>query len=229
MLLAISVHLSIDILVTNHLLSIVFVFFITIHVLHFLWVALHSFDLTELLLVEILWHFAIFLLVYQHVLFVCLHLQYQLLVLLLIKLIHVLFAVSVKLFTIVVHVIFFLCYSLCTLLSLGCHQLLDLVIGLVDIFVISVVAEFIFTTSRRVSFLLLLKHVLLHLQLFLLIFIFFFAIHLIVFVIHAVLIHELLITLAIDAHLLVAAVLLVVIFFSIVFLVFTIIHFYVGM
>jgi hypothetical protein len=63
----------------------------------------------------------------------------------------------------------------------------------------------------------------------LLVFIFFFAIHLVIFVFHAVLIHELLITLAVDAHLLVSAVLLVIIFFSIIFLVFTVVHFYVGM
>ena len=46
-------------------------------------------------------------------------------------------------------------------------------ISLVDIFVVAIVSQLILATSRRVSFLLLLEHVLLHLELFLVIFIFF--------------------------------------------------------
>ena len=102
---------------------------------------------------------------------------------------------------------------------------------LVDIIIVPVVSKLVFTASRRASFLLLLKHVLLHLELFLLVLIFFltFIVHLIVVVIHAVLIHELLLGLAGDAHLLVSAVLLVIIFFSVIFLVFTVVHLHVSM
>jgi hypothetical protein len=54
-------------------------------------------------------------------------------------------------------------------------------------------------------------------------------VHLIVVIIHTVVVHELLLSLAGDAHLLVLPVVLVVIFFSVIFLVFAVVHFHVGM
>jgi hypothetical protein len=106
-------------------------------------------------------HFAIFLLIYQHILLISLHLHQKLLVLLLIKLIHVLFAFSLKFFAIIVHFIFFLACYLYTLLTPLSHKLLHLVISfimlLVDILGVPVVTKLV-VASWRATVLLLLKH-----------------------------------------------------------------------
>jgi hypothetical protein len=125
---------------------------------------------------------------------------------------------------------------LSTLLAPLGHKLLDLLISfimLLIVFSVSVVSKLV-VASRRATFLLLLKHVLLllqHRELFLVVLVVFFTIvaHLIVVIVHAVFIHELLLSLASDAHLLVLAMVLVIIFFSVIFLVFTVVHFHVGM
>jgi len=203
-------HLSI-----HHLLAFIVILFFSIHLLHLVF-KLFSGDMAWLLL-------AVFLLIDQHVLLVCLHLHQQLLVLLFVKLIHVLFSFTfVEFLALVIELVIIST----ALLSSSGHHLLNLLVSLFDIFLVAVVSHFV---SCWRLFLLLLKlglgkHLLLHFHLCLLIFFFAFSLHLVFIVVHAFFAHDLLLSLAIDVDFLISWVTFAVFIF---FLTFSIIHFHV--
>ena len=153
-LLTVVVHLTIHIVsIVHHAFSVLFVFFLAVHVLHGIFVFLEAFYLL-LLMTFALRHLAVFLLVDEHVLLVGLHLHQKLLVLFFVQFVHVFLA-----FAFVFHFIFLVLGSV--LSSLGSHKLLDLLVSFFDIGVVTVLSIIFCATWRLFLILLLTEHLLL--------------------------------------------------------------------
>jgi len=127
LLVTICIHIPI-----HHFFSFIFVFFFAVHVLHLIF-KLFSGNVSWLLL-------SVFLLINQHVLLVGLHLHQKLLVLFFIQFIHVFFA-----FTFVEFLAFIVYFVIVftALLPLCGHHLLNLLVSLVDIFLVAIVSHLI--------------------------------------------------------------------------------------